>query len=72
MASRRNWTGELRTAQAGGSVIECTAWPFEGVPVAYTPRKTGDPFPWALASDAGDEYRYTGRECRIRTEGDTT
>ena len=54
----RQYTQELKRAEASGKRIVCAMAPYEGCPVSYKPRSKGDPFPWVLAG-----YRFTGREC---------
>lgn len=67
--ARRNYTQELRDAEAQGAVIVCSMHPYDGMPMAYAPRRLRDPLPWVPA----DQYtrsgsydgmwRYSGREC---------
>lgn len=64
-----NYTRVLKNALAAGAVIECAVGRFERFSVIFDPRSTNDPKPWAL-TDCGnlDDYRYSGRECRVRRE----
>jgi hypothetical protein len=67
----RNYTAELRRAQAAGARVVCSLAPFHGRAVFYAPRSQSDPLPWRLAGDlATNGYRYSGRECHTMIEGE--
>jgi hypothetical protein len=59
----RNFTRELKLAQANGRVVVAGMQPARGERVAYTPRSKGDPAPWLRTDSEGAEWRYSGREC---------
>jgi hypothetical protein len=61
---QRNYTRELKNAMASGAVIECAVAPYEGRMVLLRPKFPNDPKPWVLF-----DLRYSGRECRVRREG---
>lgn len=65
----RNFTREIRKALIPGrNRVVCSAAPYIGREVEYTPRSKGDPKPWRLAGDTQpNAYRFTGRECHVQT-----
>lgn len=63
---QRNYTRELKNALVAGAVIECAMAPYEGYRVHYSPGPINDPKPWVI--DQLDDYRFSGRECRVRKE----
>lgn len=66
-----NYTRELKNAMAAGAVIECAVAPYEGRAVRLdSGYGSHHPRPWVLVD--ASEYRFSGRECRVHTEGETS
>lgn len=65
----RNYTRELRRAQAEGAVIVGAMQPFMDDPMSYEPRLKGDPLPWVPAPGIVGRlsFRFNGRELKAVT-----
>lgn len=62
----RNYTRELRTAQAEGAKIVGAMQPREGWEMVYAPRNVRDPLPWIATADPLG-FRFNGRELKAVT-----
>ena len=67
--ARRNYSQELLKAQEDGRKVVCSVAPYEGLEMAYAPRRPRDPLPWVPADQYtrsgsySGMYRYSGRQC---------